>query len=486
MIKKITIQGLRGFGKECTIEFSIPKTVSSMDDSRDQNIDNLGSGMTIFVGSNNSGKTTILEALRAFNSQKDNPPSFSERKRNMKCQKGKVHLKLETESNEVYTIDTVESGGSETVMGKKGCRDELEWSAPKIFVLQSRRSVEFEFYHSAMERDEYIQTQQMKTRTHILNDFSARLFKMYKNKKTFNELLGRVLGYDFEWTIEQNDNGTFYLKFIVNNCVHSSEGVGDGIWSVFTICDALYDSEPGCTIAVDEPELSLHPAYQKRIMELFKEFSKDRQIIISTHSPYFIDFESITKGASLYRTVKNTDGNIEVYKLLEQNRKDLAGFLDNINQPHTLGIEAKEIFFLEDNVILTEGQEDVIMYKKACKEVSIPLHGNFFGWGSSGASNIRKIASILRNLGYQKVVAIFDGDMLAEKKKFEVDFPEYCSQIISMPDIRDKPPTSAKKGKEGMMKQDGTIKEEHKDEIRMLFKSINSYFKTVKTADGKS
>ena len=40
-------------------------------------------------------------------------------------------------------------------------------------------------------------------------------------------------------------------KLIVNGCTHSSEGLGDGIWSVFTICDALYDSEPKCTICID-------------------------------------------------------------------------------------------------------------------------------------------------------------------------------------------------------------------------------------------
>ncbi len=43
--------------------------------------DKLGGGLTILVGANNSGKTTILEAMRSFNSPKGNPPSFSERKK---------------------------------------------------------------------------------------------------------------------------------------------------------------------------------------------------------------------------------------------------------------------------------------------------------------------------------------------------------------------------------------------------------------------
>ena len=58
MISCLTIHGLRGFGEEKTIEFSIPNGKP-------------GSGLTIMVGANNSGKTTIFEALRSFNSPKD-------------------------------------------------------------------------------------------------------------------------------------------------------------------------------------------------------------------------------------------------------------------------------------------------------------------------------------------------------------------------------------------------------------------------------
>ena len=464
MIKDISIHGLRGFGEERTISFAIPNGLC-------------GSGLTMLVGANNTGKTTILEALRSFNAPKDNPPSFSERKRNIKCENGKIHLKLRTETNDTFSIDTVESGGSTTEMKKNGAQGSDWWEAPKVFVLQSRRFADNEFGQTYMEREEYVRSQQMSihNRTASIYEFNARLFKMHKNKMQFDELLKQVLGYDLEWTIEQNDNGNFYLKLTINGCIHSSEGLGDGIWSVFTICDALYDSEPRGTIFIDEPELSLHPAYQKKIMSLFYEYSKDRQIIISTHSSYFVDVSSIINGAMLYRTIKNTEGNIDVFALSQGSRNALTGFLSNINQPHTLGTEAKEIFFLEDRIIITEGQEDVIMYNKAAESTRIPLAGNFFGWGSGGAANIPKIATILRDLGYQKVVAIFDGDKPEDKLQFERNFPEYNCQIISAQDIRDKPKVD-KKAKEGMMTEGGELKDEYKQEMETLFRNINTYF----------
>lgn len=464
MIKSITIHGLRGFGEERTIQFALPN-------------DKLGGGLTLLVGANNSGKTTILEALRSFNSPKDNPPSFSERKRNMKCENGKIHLKLQTTDIGDYRIDTISNGGSTTTISKIEVPDNEWWEGPKIFILQSRRFVEYEFGRSFMERSDYVRNQQMNihNRTSSIYEFNARLFKMQKNKEQFDLLLKRVLGYDLEWTIEQNDNGMYYLKLIVNGCTHSSEGLGDGIWSVFTICDALYDSEAGGVIAIDEPELSLHPAYQKRIIQLFKEYSKDRQIIINTHSPYFIDMDSLVNGAYLYRTIKNSSGNIDVFPLSDESKKNIGGFLKNINQPHTLGTEAREIFFLEDNIIVTEGQEDVIMYNKAVESVQMQLHGTFFGWGSGGASNIAKIATILKDLGYKKVVAIFDGDKPEDLTLFEKKFPEYSGLIISAPDIRDKPSVN-KPEKLGIMTQKGQLKEQYKPEMEKLFSAINLYF----------
>lgn len=466
MITNLMIHGLRGFGEETTIQFALPNGSS-------------GSGLTIFVGANNSGKTTILEALRSFNSSKDNPPSFSERKRNIKCENGKVHLLLQTTDAGDYRIDTIDGGGSTTTFCKVGANEGEWWDGPKVFVLQSRRFVDYEFGQSFMERTDYVRNQQanIHNRTSSIYEFNARLFKMQKNKDTFDPILKRVLGYDLEWTIEQNDNGMYYLKLIINGCTHSSEGLGDGIWSVFTICDALYDSEPNGTIAIDEPELSLHPAYQKRILQLFKEYAKDRQIIINTHSPYFVDLDSIVNGAYLYRTIKNSEGNIEVFSLSDESRRSISGFLRNINQPHTLGTEAKEMFFLEDRVILTEGQEDVIMYGKAQAAVQTQLDGTFFGWGSGGASNILKISKILQELGYKKVVAIFDGDKPADLKAFNEQFPKYSGVMISAPDVRDKPAVN-RPSKEGIMTQGGELKEEYKDEITLLFSNINSYLQS--------
>lgn len=464
MITELSIWGLRGFGEEKTICFA---TCNGKP----------GGGITFFVGGNNSGKTTIIEALRAFNCSQEMPPSFSERKRNNKSDGKKVHIKLLTDSNRVFRIDTSEQGGSPTTVE---CIDDAEgkWDPPSIFVVPSRRFTEYEFYRGEANRLDYIRNQQNNyfNRTVRIDDFSSRLFNMFRHKEEFDSLLKKVLGYELEWTIEQIDNGNYYLKVIVNGNEHSSEGMGDGIWSVFTICDALYDSNAGDIIAIDEPELSLHPVYQKRIMEILAEYAKDRQIILNTHSPYFIDLYSIVNGAQLCRTVKNKSGDIEIYTLSEESKNNLKGFISDLNQPHTFGLEAKEVFFLEDNIILVEGQEDVIMYKRILEVLNMSIGGCFFGWGVGGAPKMKKIIKVLKELGYKKVAVIFDGDKREEKEQLEKEYKGYSFFNISTDDIRDKKEIVYKPAKNGIMTSNGTLKDEYMEESRRLMEEMNNYF----------
>jgi ABC-type multidrug transport system ATPase subunit len=57
---------------------------------------------------------------------------------------------------------------------------------------------------------------------------------------------------------------------------------------------------------IDEPELHLHPKAQESLAKLLLEESKDKQIIISTHSPYL--FKSLLNKSGII-TLKRNDQN---------------------------------------------------------------------------------------------------------------------------------------------------------------------------------
>lgn len=123
-------------------------------------------------------------------------------------------------------------------------------------------------------------------------------------------MLKEVLASDIEWYIDQGDNGKYYIKYANGGVVHSSGGIGDGIWSVFTICSAFFDIQENETAVINEPELLVHPALQKRLMKLLLRYSEKNQIIICTHSPYFINWNAICNGAQFIWVVK--EGKIPI------------------------------------------------------------------------------------------------------------------------------------------------------------------------------
>ena len=451
MIKKLSIEGYRGFGEKQEIEFAIPNGKE-------------GSGLTFLVGGNNCGKTSIIEALSAFNGK--GSPTFSVGKRNPNSNE-RIEIIFTSEKDKEISISTIKEGGSET--DKNG---EVE---DKIYSLQSRRFVDFEFIKGEATRDSYLDIHGgiKNRREPSINSFYIRLFEIIKKKQDFDHIVKKIVDKEIIWTIDQSDNGRYFVKFSNGNSDHNSEGIGDGIWSVFTIADALYDSKPRDIIAIDEPELSLHPSYQRRLMGVLMEYSKDRQIILSTHSPYFVCWEAITNGANLVRTVKDENFNIKVNHLGEDSRNKIKGCLKNYLNPHILGINANEAFFLDDNIILVEGQEDVIHYNRICEELGQNFNGQFFGWGAGGSGNIEAFLDMFNDLGYKKVVAILDGNEKEKQNNLKKKYTNYKIIAISTEDIRNK--NIKAQNKIGFIDNHGRLKEEYKEEARNILIQANEY-----------
>ena len=131
MLKEIKINGLRGFGKEETIEFALPNGKE-------------GSGLNIIVGPNNSGKTTITEAVKFYNTNSANI-SFSENKRN-KNNRNRIDITYIDENNKEIEMHTVKEGGSQVDIN-----GEITNKTP--YVLPSRRFADYNMYNYSYTTD---------------------------------------------------------------------------------------------------------------------------------------------------------------------------------------------------------------------------------------------------------------------------------------------------------------------------------------------
>lgn len=68
--------------------------------------------------------------------------------------------------------------------------------------------------------------------------------------------------------------------------------ISDGTLRIFGILLALYQNPAPPFIALEEPEQTVHPAILSMLSEAFREVSERTQLLITSHSPYLVDFFS--------------------------------------------------------------------------------------------------------------------------------------------------------------------------------------------------
>ena len=74
---------------------------------------------------------------------------------------------------------------------------------------------------------------------------------------------------------------------------------GDGVQSLAAIALMRHASESGSTgknfvIAIEEPESHLHPSAMHALRKVFRELSQKYQVVITTHSPLFVDRTNVS------------------------------------------------------------------------------------------------------------------------------------------------------------------------------------------------
>lgn len=240
--------------------------------------------------------------------------------------------------------------------------------------------------------------------------------------------------------------------------------MGEGIVSLLFIVDALFEAKPDELIVIDEPELSLHPQLQIRLLNEILELTKSVQVVISTHSANMVSVEAAINKGEIARVFERENSSV-IACIDDVCREYFASYNSNIYNPHTIGIDARSCFFAEDGFIITEGQEDVLLLPKILKQLDLPNDIAFWGFGAGGASSITQIAYILKCLGFSYIGALFDGDKKDDYNKFLKDYSSigYKAWIIPADDIRDKPALN-RDFKSGLLDSKNIIKPEYNNE----------------------
>lgn len=445
---KFTIKNYKCFQGEQSLLFAIPK------DGK------FGSGITYVVGGNNSGKTTLIEGL----SIKD--------KRNIKTSERISGADPEFylyENDVVVRKNTLIRTESSTI------KENPKLSADNTFeIISSRRHWASTANSTYAQVGESFQSVlEFNNRQNSLDVGSELRVIEADDKKyqDFTKLVQRVIPEFTKFAVAYEEN--HYIEYISNSRIrHKTELLGDGVITAIRILLQLYVAKPN-PIIIDEPELSLHPSAQRKLLKVLSEYAQKRQIIVSTHSPYMVNWEYLKNGAVINRVVKEEDKYSHVFSIIDFIKYDKLISSDNWQMPFIMDEAAKEIFFMGDGILFLEGQEDVGLLKKEPSLENV----NIFGYGVRGKNNFKFALTLAQDLGYRKVSCILDGGENEKniKKDLEDNFPSYKIIQWNKNDIRDKKVYTSIE-KEGYFNEDGKKKAEPElDDYNTKLKEIKDY-----------
>ena len=202
----------------------------------------------------------------------------------------------------------------------------------------------------------------------------------------------------------------FYSKW--GTSVYFSQGVGDASFSgkyseafagsgesaVAKLVHKIFSAQEGTLLLLDEPEVSLHPGAQKRLLNYILENVRDKglQVVISTHSPAIVEELPPEAIVVMNQTALNKFDPIP--DVFAETAFQYIGHT-NIEKPKII-VEDKTAELLVNRAL-------DICNPKAIKSVKVVCH-------PGGARDLYKEAVVLSRLDATKTYLLLDGDQQKE------------------------------------------------------------------------
>ena len=470
--KSLQVKGFKGFSNSGVINFSIPDGETP------------GSGLNIFVGENGSGKTAILKAISLltvnsfsgqskisssdFYNQSDDglidivgtleeyinfamvPPW----KQTLKIKEFHVQIKHRDRKtpgkllSPKYTISNVLEPISRT---------------PSWYKSGEINDFYLGFTNDRFDKDEALnvflftedRNKQAKkgfstTFSRVMDDLNWRFLNDANQQSILEQwnkyremVIASELGGDIKTAFKENfgrddlsnvqlellslkepfSEAFFALSSKDNLSQIPLENLGSGIELLFSILflRQVTDKSKGTIMyCIDEPELSLHPQWQKILFYILKEESKTRQIFIATHSLHFID-PSLLGNVKKFGLIEGEPQICNVTELQAEDKKikDL------------LTLENREIFFSR-KTILVEGWEDRSRFRKFLSSQNNEL---FVICGLQNLDRMRGFCNSLK-IGFKAIVDLDYlrnyPDLIPDLENGETEAMEEIKQLNKM------------------------------------------------------
>ncbi|MFT4155150.1 ATP-dependent nuclease [Parafilimonas sp.] len=285
-------------------------------------------------------------------------------------------------------------------------------------------------FHERLSSDE----EKVKTLKELFDTIKGTFLKV-EEFKNFNDNMSTIAGqmitnmshalnFDFSAYDPSNYFKTMRVHPTEGGNVRSFEELGTGQQQILALCFAHAYAKSflgqGLIFVLDEPEAHLHPLAQKWLArQMFKMAEDGLQLVITTHSPYFINLEYLNSIYIVCKKEQTIVTNTNAEKLAthciktgaaKAEKKNILQFYALHSKPHILnGLFAKKI-------ILVEGETE---------ELSLPIYLDAIGFDTlkdgiaiisvGGKGNLAKWWRLFSNLKIPTFIC-FDNDNSDDSK----------------------------------------------------------------------
>ncbi len=449
MLQKLIIQNYKGFQSKTIIEFSLP-------------CGKYGSGLNIIVGSNNSGKSTIFDAIGKFGRFN----SIINDEEVQKSTRNNFLLELTDCDGIKHTLKAIDGGGIIDNTDSNWFFEDRAYKIGTNKLWSDTGSVgktnifDYQIHKYTLD-SQFVM---------VLQSLEGKL-----EKTKFVNLIKRVVPNFSGYSVNFSNNQAYVEYTTGNNIGHKAGTLGEGVIGIFKLLLPLINLQ-NRVLVIDEPELSLHPQAQKELVKIYSEYSANSQIIIITHSPNFIDWKSIKNGGQVIRVSKPYDTDCKANWFTAKSKKEIVRIAGNKNRPFVLDNIGKELFFAE-NIVLCEGQTDPVRYHDFVSSEFDNINFEFLGYGCGSDADMLKFIPILKEINLN-VACIFDKPI---KKDGNLNTEVQANINKAKSELPNGVFVSPTNEVQYLFQENNYgVKEEYKNELIKIFGSIINYFVNTK------
>lgn len=372
---------------------------------------NFDDKLTVLVGENGTGKTTILEII--YNILSQNSEFFKKDEEftrmyleiyiNDELRKIEVKRNNEDIIFELYGNESIEE--KNTILTKQNVLyfkaevnfTNYELNGPSKLEIENT-NVMFDAEKMSKELKQFLINQKYQDLNDIANGNINNANRIESFKKIYNEFLE-----DKEFIGIDNDNfePLFKLKNSGENI--TIEELSSGEKQIFFKGGTLlqYAKDKQIVVLIDEPEISMHPEWQQKILKFYRNINSNIQFVFATHSPHIV---SCCKSNEI-RLIEKMESGLQIKEVIEGTygvtNEELLFSIFNLKTVRNIDVqkemdEYKELYIKRDALSPEEFERMNFLKERLLNNSEISKSDMYMLNFHSDTERYRKI---LKNLG---------------------------------------------------------------------------------------